>query len=322
MKSTRTIVVVAVAIFAAVAIAVIVRSTFDRTNLNRGKKLRIGYVVTTLSNPFFVEMANGAREAIRELPDAEVVVQAPEQAADNERQIQIVENLIVQRVDAICVVPADSKSIAVAVAKANNARIPVINVDNRMDASSLTANNATVAGFVGSDNASGGKVAGEYVIEKLKGKGKVAILEGVSGVEAGAQRKAGFMEALKSAPGIHVVASQPADWSREKGLNVFQGIYQAHPDLAALFACNDEMALGAIRALPQPRKVVVVGFDATKDAIEAIQLGQMDATVAQVPREMGRIAVGMAIKAARGEQVDREQATPLKLVTKDGKGSE
>jgi len=278
--------------------------------------MRIGFVVTTLSNPFFVDMVAGAKEEIAKHPNFELLVQAPEQASDNERQLQLVENLITQRVNALCVVPADSKSIVAAVVRANRANVAFINVDNRIDNLAMKAANARIEGFVGSDNFAGGVLAGEFVIAKTNAKGKVAILEGVSGVEAGAQRKAGFLEALKKAPDLHVVASQPADWSREKGLNVFQSIYQANPDLAALFACNDEMALGALRALPAPRKVIVVGFDATKDAVDAVERGEMDATVAQKPREMGRQAVTMAIGAAQGA-APGEQSTPLRLVTRE-----
>lgn len=276
---------------------------------------KIGFVVTTLSNPFFVDMVNGAKEEAHRHPGFELIVQAPERASDNERQIQIMENLISLKVSAICIVPADSKSIVAAIAKANAAKIPVINIDNKVDAETAAKAGVSIAGFVGSDNFSGGKLAGEFVIQKLSGKGKVAILEGVSGVEAGLKLKEGFLEALKAAPAITVVASQPADWDREKGLNVFQNIYQANQDLNALFACNDEMALGAVRALQAPRKVVVVGFDATKDALDALKRREMDATVAQVPAEMGRTAIASAAKVLSGQTIPPSVETQLKLVT-------
>ena len=318
MRNNRALVITALVALVAVVTLLIVRSNRDPGNGRPdGRRVRIGFVVTTLSNPFFVDMVDGAKQQAQSLQSVDIVVQAPEQASDNERQMQIIEGLISQKVDAICVVPADSKSVVASVAKADAAGIPFINVDNRINEAALKSNGATVEAYVGSDNYDGGKLAGAFMAKKLGGKGKVAILEGVSGVEAGAQRKAGFLEALKASPGIQVVASQPADWSREKGLNVFQSIYQAHPDLQGLFACNDEMALGAIRALQSPRQVVVVGFDATKDAVDAVQSGEMDATVAQMPAEMGRAAVSVAAKAAARESFQPVQMTPLRLVTKE-----
>lgn len=279
-------------------------------------KRKVGFVVTTLSNPFFVDMVDGAKQEAQKHPDIELLVQAPEKASDNERQIQLVENLISQKADLICVVPADSKSIVTAIVKANAAKIPVIVVDNKIDHDAATKADATIAGYIGSDNFSGGRLAGEFVAQKLGGQGKVAILEGVSGVEAGIKRKDGFLSVVKQSPGIQVVASQPADWDREKGLNVFQAIFQAHPDLKALFACNDEMALGAIRALKPPRAVIVVGFDATKDAVEAVNKGDLDATVAQVPTEMGKQAIANAARVMKGESIPVSQETPLKLIVK------
>lgn len=279
-------------------------------------KQKVGFVVTTMSNPFFVDMTDGAKQEAAKHPNMQLIIQAPEKAADNERQIQIIENLISLKVSAICVVPADSKSVVAAIIKANAAGIPVINIDNKVDTDTATKAGAKIAGYIGSDNFSGGALAGEFVAKKIGQNGKVAILEGVSGVEAGLKRKEGFLDAIKKYPGIQVVASQPADWDREKGLNVFQNIYQANPDLKALFACNDEMALGAIRALKQPRTVVVVGFDATKDAVQSVNNGELDATVAQVPAEMGKQAIAAAASVISGASIPSAQQTPLRLISK------
>ena len=281
---------------------------------------KIGFVTTTLSNPFFVDMTEAAKAEVKNHPGFEIIVQAPERGAtDIERQIQIVENLITQKVDALCVVPADSRSIVESVAKANKAGIPFLNIDNKIDATLAQQRNAQLATFIGSDNYLGGKLAGEYVVQKLDGTGKVAILEGVSGVEAAINRKSGFLDYVKQHPGVELVASQPADWDREKGLNVFQNILQANPDIRALFACNDEMALGAIQAIRTAGKagqIIVVGFDATKDGLAAVENRSMAATVAQLPAEMGRIAVLKAIDLINGKNIDTHISTEVKIITK------
>ena len=155
-------------------------------------------------------------------------------------------------------------------------------------------------------------------VEKLNGKGKVAVLEGVSGVEAAIQRKGGFMDYVKDHPEINVIASQPADWDREKGLNVFQNILQTNPDIQALFACNDEMALGAIQAIKAANKegqIVVIGFDATKDGLAAVKDGSMAGTVAQQPAEMGKICVNKAVSLLNGTNIEENIPTEVKLIT-------
>lgn len=277
-------------------------------------KDQVALVVTTLSNPFFIDMKEGA-EAESATQQLKLVVQAPDLASDVERQIAILENLIAQRIDVICLVPADSKAVIPAIAKAEKAGVRVINIDNRIDVEALKKAGVSAPPYIGSDNRQGGVQAGEYLAKLINEKGKVAILEGVSGVEAGILRKEGFLEAIAKYPQIEVVASQPADWSREKGLNVFQSIYQAHPDLAGLFACNDEMALGAIQALGANRSVKVVGFDATDDARKAVKEGRMDATVAQQPREMAILAIKRAAQWLGGEKPAVVESTPLQLVT-------
>ena len=281
---------------------------------------KIAFVVTTLSNPFFVDMTEGAKVEAEKYADVELIIQAPERGAvDIERQIQIIENLITQKVNAICVVPSDSRSILPAIAKANKAKIPVLNIDNKIDFEQAKKDNVTVVTFIGSDNYLGGKIAAQYIVEKLGGKGKVAILEGVSGVEAAINRKEGFIDYVKGYPEIKIVASQPADWEREKGLNVFQNILQASPDVQALFASNDEMALGAIQAIKsagKEGKIIVVGFDATKDGLDAVKKGEMAGTIQQLPSEMGKIGIQNAVKVLNGENIKEYIPTKVKMISK------
>jgi ribose transport system substrate-binding protein len=284
-----------------------------------GGRQRIALVMKTANNPFFIEMQKGAEEAAKRL-NVELVVQAAEREVDVEKQMQIVENLIQTRVNALCVTPSGSREIVPAIDKANRANIPVVIVDTRVDAKALSESGGKVATFIGSDNYEGGKIAGEFLAKRLGGKGKVAVLEGIPGHETGDSRLRGFREALKASPGVEIVASQTANWERDQGFNVFQNILQSHPDVQAVFACSDLMALGAVEAIAAAKKtgqITVVGFDATSEARDAITKGSMDASVAQSPAQMGALAVENALKLLRGEQVQAEFVVPIKLITKE-----
>ena len=284
-----------------------------------GGRQRIALVMKTANNPFFIEMQKGAEEAAKRL-NVELVVQAAEREVDVEKQMQIVENLIQTRVAALCVTPSGSREIVPAIDKANRAGIPVVIVDTRVDAKALSESGGKVATFIGSDNYEGGKIAGEFLAKRLNGKGKVAVLEGIPGHETGDSRLRGFRDALKASPGVEIVASQTANWERDQGFNVFQNILQSHPDIQAVFACSDLMALGAVEAIAAAKKtgqIAVVGFDATSEARDAILKGTMDASVAQSPAQMGALAVENALKLLKGEQVNPEFVVPIKLITKE-----
>jgi ribose transport system substrate-binding protein len=276
----------------------------------------VALVVKTLNNAFFIEMEKGARAAADSL-GIQLVVQAPEREIDVEKQMQIVENLIERKVDVLLLVPSGSREIVPAIGKANAANIPVVTVDTRADAAALTAANAKIATFIGSDNVEGGRIAGEFVAEKLGGKGKLAVLEGIPGHETGDSRLKGFREAIAKHPGLSIVASQTANWERDQAFNVTQDILQSHPEIQAIFACNDVMALGAIEAIGaagKTKSIMVVGFDAQDDARTAIREGRMAATIAQNPFEMGRLAVISASRILKGETLPMEQPVPIQLV--------
>jgi len=284
---------------------------------------RIAFVMKTANNPFFIEMQKGAEEAAKKL-GVNLIVQAAEREVDVEKQMQIVENLIQTKVAALCVTPSGSREIVPAIDKANRAGIPVLIVDTRVDAKALSESKGKIATFIGSDNYEGGKLAGEFIAKRLGGKGKVAVLEGIPGHETGDSRLRGFREAIKATPGIEIVASQTANWERDQGFNVFQNILQSHPEVQAVFACSDLMALGAVEAIAAAKKagqITVVGFDASDEAREAVGRGTMDATVAQSPSEMGALAVENAYRLIKGEQIKDEMVVPIKLITKENAGA-
>ncbi len=276
----------------------------------------IALVVKTLNNPFFIEMQQGA-EAAAAKAGVNLLVQAAEREIDVERQMQIIENLIERKVSALCIAPSGSREIVPVIVKANEAGIPVLIVDTRADEKALAAAGGKVATFIGSDNYDGGKVAGKFMVEKLGGQGNVAILEGIPGHETGDARLRGFREVIAQSPGVKIVASQPANWERDQGYNVFQNILQANPEVNALFACSDLMALGATEAIAAAGKtgqIVVVGFDALPEAREAIRKGIMAATVAQFASRMGGIAVENATMLLQGETIPPFTPVPIELV--------
>ena len=291
---------------------------------NRGGEAASGgatlaLVVKTLNNPFFIEMEEGARAAADSL-ELELIVQAPEREIDVEKQMQIVENLIQRRVDVLLLVPSGSREVVPAIVQANAAEIPVVVVDTRVDAQALEAAGGRIATFIGSDNVDGGRIAGEYVAQRLGGRGGVAVIEGIPGHETGDSRLQGFREALAKHPDVEIVSSQTANWERDQAFNVTQNTLESHPDVKALFAANDVMALGAVEAVAAARRtgeIVLVGFDAQDDARTAIREGRMDATIAQSPREMGRLAVLSAHRLLQGQTVPPEQPVSIELVTAD-----
>ena len=276
----------------------------------------IALVLKTLNNPFFIDMEAGALEAARSL-GVNLIVQAAERELDVERQMQICENLIERKVDVLCITPSGTREIIPAILKANRRGIPVIIVDTQVDLESLAADGGHTAMFIGSDNFEGGKIAGDFLIERLGGKGKVAILEGIPGHETADSRRLGFLESISAAPGIEVVASQPANWERDQGYNVFQNMLQANPGITGLFAASDLMALGAVEAIAaagKTGKIEVVGFDALKEAQEAVRKGAMAGTIAQQPGEMGRKAIEHAHKLLQGETIPRNLGVSIELI--------
>jgi ribose transport system substrate-binding protein len=282
-------------------------------------KPTVALVLKTLNHPYFVDMRRGAQEAADRL-GVTLQVQAAEREIDVEKQMQIVENLIQTGIQALAITPSGSREIVSALVKARDAKVPIIVVDTRVDAKAAADAGVRTETFVGSDNYDGGRIAGDYLVKATGGKAHVAILEGIPGHETGDSRLRGFRDAVKGAPGVAIVASQPANWERDQGFNVFQNMLQAHPDIDALFACSDLMALGALEAIAAAGKtgrIRVVGFDALDDAKKAIAAGTMAASVAQFPSEMGRAAIESAVKVIHGEKVPDDIKVKLDLVTKD-----
>lgn len=266
----------------------------------------LALVVSTLNNPFFVTMKDGAEKKAAELGVELIVLDSQN---DPSKELANVEDLTVRGVKAILINPTDSDAVSNAIRMINRTKIPVLTLDRG-------ATRGKVASHIASDNVAGGKMAGDYIADNL-GKGtKIIQLEGLAGTSAARDRGAGFNQAVK-ANKFKVLASQPADFDRTKGLNVMENLLAAHGDVKAVFAQNDEMALGAVRALAAAnKKAFVVGFDGTDDGIAAVKRGDMAGTIAQQPALIGALGVETAVRVLKGENVDAYIPVPLKVVTK------
>jgi ribose transport system substrate-binding protein len=271
-----------------------------------GGKPAIGLAVSTQSNPFFVTLKKGAEEEAQKQGLTLITVDAQDDPA---KQIASIEDLIQKKVKVILVNPTDSDAVVGAVKAANAAGIPVVTLDR-------SVNGGEVASHVASDNVAGGKMAAEYLLEKIGNQGDVVELEGIPGASAARERGQGFHDVIDQAKDVKVVGRQPADFDRAKGLSVMENILQANKNVKGVFAHNDEMALGAVQALEAAgmKDVTVVGFDATDDAVNAVKAGKMSATVAQKPELIGKTAVDAAKKIIDGQPVDKALPVPLDLV--------
>lgn len=271
----------------------------------------VGLSLSTLNNPFFVTLRDGAQAVADEAGLELIVVDAQDSVST---QISGIEDLIQRGVDVLIVNAADSDAVVPAVTAANEAGIPVIAVDRGISGGQL-------AYYIVSDNVAGGALAGEYICERLGEEGSVVELEGIPGASSTRERGQGFNEALaENCGGVEVVARQTANYNRTEGLSVMENLLIAQPEVDAVFAHNDEMALGALQAVAAlGSEVVIVGFDATDDAVAAVEACTMAATVAQQPSELGAEAVRAAqqVIASGAPQETENIAVALSLVTNE-----
>jgi ribose transport system substrate-binding protein len=296
-----------VAIGASVAMALSLSACGRSGAEGEGDAGTVSLAVSTLNNPFFIQLRDGAQAAADEAGINLEVVDAQNDASVQQNQMT---NAATQGVDVAIINPVDSNAAAAAVTPLINGDIPVIAVDR-------TVEGQEVASTVSSDNVAGGRQAADALAEAIGEEGDVIVLQGVPGTSASRDRGAGFAEGIEAYPNINVVASQPANFDRAQGLDVATNLLQSHPDVVAIFAENDEMALGAIQALGDRagKDVFVFGFDGTEGAMSAIQEGTLHGTIAQQPAELGRKAIELALKLMNGEEVDSETPVEVKTVT-------
>ena len=265
----------------------------------------IALVISTLDNPFFVTLKEGAEKQAKALDYDLVVLDSQNDPA---KELANVEDISVRGVKVLLINPTDSDAVGNAIAVANQKKLPVITLDR-------AANKGQVVSHIASDNTAGGEMAGNYIAEKLGKGAKIIQLEGIAGTSAARERGAGFAKAAQ-AHDFKILASQPADFDRSKGLNVMENLLTAQPEVQGVFAQNDEMALGALRAIQAAGKkdLVLVGFDGTDDGVKAVKGGKMAATIAQQPDKIGEIGVQTADKVLKGEKVEASIPVELKLI--------
>jgi len=276
-------------------------------------------VVKTLSNEYWQTMEQGYQDAAAEKGVTIDVLSVPTEQ-DTEQQLNQLQTALAQGYDAIMVSPITPANLIPALVAANQAGIPVINVDERVDPEAAEAAGAKLTSVIASDNRDAGARAAQYMIDNIPDGGKVAIIEGKAGNQSGLDRKEGFQEAIEAAGNFEIVASQPADWDQQRALDAATNILQANPDLVGFYAANDTMALGVVEAARAAGKldpVVIIGTDAIPAALAAVQAGDMEGTVAQFPAEEARIATSLAILALQGHPVEGFIPSPIELITKD-----
>lgn len=302
MKKILSLIVVA---FAAIALLAGCGSSSNSGSAAKKEGGTIGVSVSTLNNPFFVSIKKGVEEEAAKLGLKVKIVDAQNDPA---KQANDISDLIAGNVSLLIINPVDSAAVSTSVEAANKKNIPVITLDRSADKGNVVAH-------IASDNVKGGEMAADLIVKKLGEKAKVLELEGIPGASASRERGQGFHKVADQK--LTVLAKQAADFDRTKGLNVATNMIQANGDVQAIFAQNDEMALGAVQAAKSAGKTIyIVGFDGTDDGQKAVQDGSMGATIAQQPELMGQIAAQTAQKVLKGEKVEAKIPVDLKVIEK------
>lgn len=263
----------------------------------------------SMQNEFIVNISDEMQKKAEELGAELIIVDAERSPL---KQIEQVESFIAQKVDVIILNPCEYEASSPAVTKALAANIPIVNVNS--------ATKVQPTAFVGSNDVESGRIAMKFIAEKLGGKGNIVMIQGLNGQAAQIQREQGAKEIMAQLPGLKMIAEQTAEWDRAKSMDLMQNWIQSYgTKINAVFAHNDEMGLGAVKALQDAGmkdKVIVVSIDAIADALQAVKKGDLDATVFQDARKQGAGAIETAVKIARGQQFDKEFLIPFKLLTK------
>ena len=278
------------------------------------KPLNIAVVVKAVTSDYWKLVGAGVDQAMKTDPTIKATFLGPNEETDIEGQIRIIEAQISAKVDALAVAPSQADQLQPTLQKAVDAGIPVVLIDTNISTFDKKA------AFVGTDNKLGGQLAGEFIAKALKSGDEVAIIRGAAGDPVHNLREEGAKAALEAA-GIKVVAVQPADSDRAKGQTVAENLLTANPNLKAIYATNDEMALGALNAAKAAGKtLVIVGFDASPDALKSIAAGELSGSIAQFPGKIGELGTLTAAAVARGEKVDAFVNTGVDVVSKDNIG--
>lgn len=276
------------------------------------EEFRIGLSMNTLNNPFFVDVKDGVEKAAEDNGIEVIVTDAQNEAS---KQVQDVENLVTQNLDAIIIDPTDSDAIIAGIEASNEAGIPVITMDRE-------ANGGEVVAHIGFDAIKSGGIAGDYIISQVKDleNAKIVEIQGIMGTNVAQDRSKGFNDAIGKASNIEKVATQAADFDRSTALDVMENILQANKEIDAVYAANDEMGLGvleAVEAAGRLDEMVIISTDAIDPALDALKAGKLSATIAEPPFFLGMEALNTTLKHLRGEQVEKKVILDSTLVTEE-----
>lgn len=258
---------------------------------------KIGLSLSHVGNPFFASLQDGAQKAA-DLFGLQLLV--ADAGDDDAKQLLDLHTFIEEKVDLIILNPTNSETVVPAIEMANLEGIKIITVDRKSSREDL------VISHVASDNLAGGRMAGEFIAERLQGKGKVLELEGIPGTSAAHERGTGFNEVISQHSGLEIIAREIADFNRDKAREITKRLLEKGLVVDAVFAHNDEMILGVLEAFESSqtsKPAVLVGFDAIAEAVEAVKQKRLTVTIAQQPEDMGWQAVQTAVRALRGEQL-------------------
>jgi ribose transport system substrate-binding protein len=281
------------------------------------RRPRVALVMKSLANEFFLTMEKGARDhQARHARDYDLIANGIKDELDVSRQVDLVEQMAAERVDAIVLAPADSKALVGAVRRAAEAGIVVVNIDNRLDAAVLAERGLKVP-FVGPDNRKGARLAGESLAKRLRAGDPVAIVGGLPTAENAVQRRLGFEDAVQAA-GLRLVSAQAGDWEMAKANQVAAAQLGEHPSLKGILCANDSMALGAVAAVKDAGRageVLIVGFDNISAVRDLVREGRVLATVDQHADQLAVFGIELALDILRGKAASADRETPVDLVT-------
>lgn len=279
-------------------------------------KKKIGLVMKTLTNPFFIEMEKGARRAEKEL-GVELLVKTAAQETSIEQQIQIVEDLIAAKVHAIVIAPGDSQRLVPVLKKAADAGIRLVNIDNRLEPAAIRQAGLPPVPFISVDNEKAAYASAKFLATGAKPGTQAAILEGIRSADNARQRMEGAKRAFAENKAVKLVASETANWKIDESNAVTKALFAKHPDITLLFAANDMMALGALKYLQESQrsKVRVAAYDALDDAVAEVRAGRLVATVDQQAAEQGFQGVVLAARLLKGESVPDVMLIDTRLIT-------
>lgn len=277
---------------------------------------RVVLIMKTLTNPFFVEMEQGARKAQKEVP-VDLQVKTATQETSIEQQIQLVEREIQSDAKAIVIAPGDSTRLVPVLKKAQDMGIHIVNLDNRLSAEAMAAVAMKPVPFISVNNEEGAYRVAKFLADQVHAPTEVAIIEGIRNANNAQQRKSGAERAFKENPKLRIVASETANWKIDEAYEVAQRIFKTHPDIGVVFCANDMMAIGAMKYLQESGKtsVLVAGFDALEEAKIAIRAGQLSATVDQQAGQQGYLGVMTALQLLQGKPQPLELEIEARLVT-------